>query len=115
MALINEKNIKIVKLLNGDDLLCEAVKIDASQSYNLTNPFKVVVVPAPRGMAVPANAQPSIGLMPWMPFSADNIFNVKDEHILSVATPDKQFIDEYKRMFSAIVPVDKPPLILPGM
>lgn len=104
-------NLKIIKLVTGDDLLAEVVNRSTTQfelpSVTFKNPVRIVVVPTkdPR--------TPSVGFAPWGEFSDDKEFTIDKTNILCIMTPIQEFINQYNTMFGGIVaPSSK--LIIPG-
>ena len=43
----------------------------------------------------------SIGFGPWMPYSEDKSFILKEEHIQIIATPSKVITNEYSKAFGS--------------
>ena len=79
-------NIKIVKIITSEELIGdwnEATKI-------ITNP--VVMVPV---------SKEQIGFTPWVPLTEDEEIQLKESHILTVATPDKKLQNEYNRLYGS--------------
>lgn len=101
-------NIKIIKLLNGQDLIANIVKDDYPINITINNPVAIVVLPTK------TNPQtPTVGFAPWAEFSDDKEIKLSYNHILAMMTPVKEFISQYNSMFGGIVlPSNK--MILPG-
>jgi hypothetical protein len=105
-------NIKIVRLISGEELLTELLTPTDGEGgwFDLRRPVRIVVVPDktdPR--------QPSVGLAPWGEFAAKKDFHIKKEHVLVVYEPVPEFVSQYQQMFGAILTPQKPAggLILP--
>lgn len=79
-------NVKIVKLTNGEELIGEFNE----ETHIITNP--VVMIPVDKE---------KIAFQPWMPYSEDKSFTIKDENIQIAATPSKTIINEYNRAFGS--------------
>jgi hypothetical protein len=91
------KNIKIIRLLNGEEVLAEVVA-DTGLKVTIKNPIRIVVIP---NKADPR--QPNIGLAPWTEFSDDDTFVLDNQHILLIMNPVKEFINQYQATFSKII------------
>ena len=79
-------NIKIVKMITSEELIGdwnEATKI-------ITNP--VVMVPV---------SKDQIGFTPWIPYAKEEDIRLKEEHILSVLTPDAKLANEWNRVYGS--------------
>ena len=99
--------IKIIKLLNGQDLIAELL-FKNEHHIRIKNPVLIMVIPS---RADPKN--PSVGFAPWAEFSEDKEIELATNHILAIMTPIDQFISQYKLMFSGLV-LPKNNLILTG-
>ena len=84
-------NVKIVKLISGEELIGEFDE----KTNTITNP--VVMIPV---------SDKSIGFGPWMPYSEDKSFILKENQIQIVASPSKVIANEYSKAFGSgiIVP-----------
>ena len=91
-------NVKIVKMISGEELIGE---FDEK-----TNVIKNPVV------MIPVNKE-QIGFQPWMPYSEDKEYKLKEEAIHVIANPSTTIINEYSRMFGSgiVVPNDAGGLI----
>ena len=100
-------NLKIIKLVTGDDLLAEVVE-NTIATVSFKNPVRIVVVPTkdPR--------TPSVGFAAWGEFSDDKDFTVDKTNILCIMAPIKEFVNQYNTMFGGIVAASSK-LIIPGM
>lgn len=103
-------NIHIIKLLSGEDLIAEIVSSVTGHEGQIIvkNPVRIVVMPNKMDPKTP-----SIGFAPWMEFSAEKTFTISNSHIVAKAEPIKEFVEQYKSMFSNIV-VPQSKLILPS-
>ena len=79
-------NVKIVKLISGEELIGE---FDEKTNV-ITNPV----------VMIPVNNK-SIGFGPWMAYSEDKSFILKEEHIQIIATPSKVITNEYSKAFGS--------------
>lgn len=101
------QNIKLLKLLNGQDLIAEVFDKNTT-TVKVKNPVAVVVMPSRTDPKTP-----TVGFAPWAEFSEDKEFELASTHILAIMTPVKEFVSQYNSMFGGIVmPTNK--LIVPG-
>ena len=99
-------NIKIIKLITGEELLTEVLDIGATVS--MKNPVRIVVMPNKIDPKTP-----NIGFAPWAEFSDDKTFYIDKAHVLAIINPIKEFTNQYNTMFGGLV-VPSSNLILPG-
>ena len=83
-------NIKVVRLTTTEELIG-----DWDQEKNIiTSP--VVMIPV---------SKDKIGFQPWIPLADEKEISLKEEHIMTVLTPDIKLQNEYNRVFgSGLVP-----------
>ena len=84
-------NIKSVRLVSGEELIGdwnEETKI-------ITNP--VIMLPV---------GKDQLGFSPWIPYVEEEEVPLKEQHIVTVLTPDKKLQNEYNRVYGSglIVP-----------
>lgn len=89
-------NIKILKLLNGEDLIGDVSFTD--DHYNIKNPLRVVVIPSRTDPKTP-----QVGLAPWNEFATDKAFTINQFHVVTIMTPVPEFVNQYKSIFGGIV------------
>jgi len=104
---MNVLNIKILKLLNGEEVIGEVEVI--SDNVTIKNPLRVVVMPSMTEQI------PKIGFSPWAPFSVDTKFVIDKSNVLTIMNPITEFLTQYRNAFSSIVTPNSPQsnLILP--
>lgn len=100
-------NIKIIKLITGEELLTEVLDIGATVS--MKNPVRIVVMPNKIDPKTP-----NIGFAPWAEFSDDKTFYIDKSHVLAIINPIKEFVNQYNSMFGGLVVPTGSNLILPG-
>ena len=86
-------NIKAVRLVSGEELIGDW----NDEKYIITNP--VVMLPV---------GKDQLGFSPWVPYVDEEEIHLKEQHIITVLTPDKKLQNEYNRVFGSglIVPED---------
>jgi len=87
-------NIKVVKLISGEELIGEW---DEEKNI-ITNP--VIMVPI---------AKDKLGFSPWISYVDEEDIQLKEQHIVTVLTPDNKLQNEYNRVYGSgiIVPDDE--------
>ena len=86
-------SIKVVRLVSGEELIGDWNE----EKTIINNP--VIMVPI---------AKDQLGFQPWIPYSDQEDIQLKEQHIMTVLTPDKKLQNEYNRVFGSglIVPED---------
>ena len=84
-------NIKVVRLVSGEELIGKWNE----EKNTITNP--VVMVPV---------AKDQLGFSPWIPYVDEEDVQLKEQHIMTVLTPDNKLQNEYNRVYGSglIVP-----------
>lgn len=106
--MVEKEKVKIVRLITGEDILCVVESESTSDFIKISDPFRIVIIPTRV-----QGETPTVGLNPWSMFSVDKTFNINKDLVLTISTPDKQFVEQYASMLSPII--TKPNLILPGL
>lgn len=92
-------NVKIVRLVNGEELLGEVTfTAPIPSGVIIKNPVRVVVMP---NKVDPKT--PNVGFAPWAEFSEQKTFEIDKSHVLCIIEPIKEFINQYNTMFGGIV------------
>ena len=84
-------NIKVVRLISGEELIG-----DWNEETNIiTNP--VIMVPVSKAQ---------LGFSPWIPYVEEEEVLLKEQHIVTILTPDNKLQNEYNRIYGSglIVP-----------
>jgi hypothetical protein len=101
-------NVKILKLITGEEVLAEVSDSIASDKILIKNAVRVVVMPNKLDPKTP-----NVGFAPWADFSDDKTVTLDKSHIIAIMTPIKEFVNQYNSMFGGLV-VPTSNLILPG-
>lgn len=100
-------NIKILKMISGEELLAEVTK-ETDTHLDVKNVVRVVIMPTANN---PKN--PTVGFAPWADFSDEKEFTIHKAHVIVTMKPITEFANQYNSMFGGIVaPSSK--LIIPG-
>lgn len=101
-------SVKIVRLLNGEELIAKVLPSSADV-VKMENPVRIVVMPNKIDPKTP-----NVGLAPWAEFSEDKTFDIDKSHVLCIMTPIKEFVNQYNSLFGKLVVPTGSNLILPG-
>lgn len=107
---MNTDNVKLIRLITGEDLIAEVLPSDPrsiiNQTLTLKNPIRIVVIPD-------ANKQPKVGFAPWVEFSKSDTIQLDRQHVLFETTPLPQFLEHYKATFSNLILPQSSTIVLP--
>jgi hypothetical protein len=101
-------NIKLLKLITGEEVLAEVSDSIVSDKILIKNAVRVVVMPNKLDPKTP-----NVGFAPWADFSDDKTVTLDKSHIIAIMSPIKEFVNQYNSMFGGLV-VPTSNLILPG-
>lgn len=79
-------SVKIVRLVSGEELIGEFDE----EKHTIKNPV----------VMVPVNNE-KIAFQPWIPYSEDKEFQLKEKQVSVIATPSKTIVNEYNRAFGS--------------
>ena len=95
---------KIVKLTNGDDLICEVDDHDAIE-YKINFPLKMEV----SSMTTKEGVVDSLNLSRWIgPYTEQSFFSIRREHVLVIANASEGLGRYYEHMRRQIIQLDTP-------
>ena len=89
-------NVKVFKMINGEEIIAEVVKETASH-FELENPANIMLQQT-------GNGQMGVGIAPYMPYVSGNVklFYVA---IAASGTPEQSMVNEYNRIFGSGIEV----------
>ena len=88
-------NIKVVKLISGEELIGDWNE----EKYTIINP--VIMVPVSKSQ---------LGFSPWIGYVEEEEVPLKEQHIVTILTPDNKLQNEYNRVYGSgliVPPTDK--------
>jgi hypothetical protein len=95
---------KIVKLTNGDDLICEVDDHDSIE-YKINFPLKMEV----SSMTTKEGQVDSLNLSRWIgPYTEQSFFSIRREHVLVIANASEGLGRYYEHMRRQIIQLDTP-------
>ena len=103
----NVENLKIVRMLTGEELIAEVVT-DSGNQLTVKNALRIVVIPS----KTEPNA-PTVGLAPYLQFSEDKELTLNKNCVITVASPINEFVNQYNAAFGGLV-VPNSKIITPG-
>ena len=98
-----ETAIKIIKLVNGDDIVCTLPKEvlgEKSPLIRLDRPLQIKYVP----QLTPAGFRDYIALIKWTSYSTDRIITIPKDKIMTITNASKNMISSY---FNIVKDYDK--------
>tara|TARA_E500000178_G_scaffold175361_1_gene174341 strand:- start:2816 stop:3259 length:444 start_codon:yes stop_codon:yes gene_type:complete len=92
----NKTNIKLIKLINGDDIVCHLPEKDSQLPDNspllrLEKPLQVKYIP----QFTTSGFRDYIALIRWVNFSPDNIITIPKDKIMTIAGATKEMAGQY--------------------
>ena len=91
--------IKILKLVNGDDVISSVEYDGGEERYDggevkLSNPAKLMMFPSEEGGM-------AMALIPWCPYSDDEEFEIDERNILVSISPSDELRESYNQQFGS--------------
>ena len=96
---------KVLKLLNGEELICELEDGVVDDSYEITNPLKMQV----ESKLTRQGPVDSLSLSRWIgPYTEQSLFSIKTAHVLIVAEASEGLSRYYEHVRKEIIKRDSP-------
>lgn len=89
-------SVKLIKLVTGEEILCNAEKNDTG--YTINECIAVVLQPGPGG---PQGNQMGFAFIPWATMAKDNV-EIYDMHVIYAVDPEDTVLAHYNKMFAKI-------------
>ena len=89
--------IKIIKLINGDDIVCtipERLLDEKSPLVKIDKPLQVKYVPAMEEMGL----KDYVALIKWTSYSDDTIISIPKDKIMTITSAGKAMTNSYKNV-----------------
>ena len=100
-----EATYKVLKLLNGEELICELGEGVVNESYEITHPLKMEV----ESKLTRQGPVDSLNLSRWIgPYTEQSLFNIKTSHVLIVAEASEGLSRYYEHVRREITRLDSP-------
>jgi len=101
-------NIKIVKLVNGDDIVCafpsEQLPED-SKLLRISKPFQVKYIP----QLTPQGFKDYVALVKWTAYTSDQIITIPKEKIMTITNATGEMQSSYVNIIGEYNVIDKVP------
>ena len=96
---------KVLKLLNGEELICEMGDGEIEDSYEITHPLKMQV----ESRLTTQGPVDSLNLSRWIgPYTEQSLFSIKMSHVLTIADASEGLSRYYEHVLREITRVDAP-------
>ena len=96
---------KVLKLLNGEELICELGDSVINDSYEITHPLKMQV----ESRLTKQGPVESLSLSRWIgPYTEQSLFSIKTAHVLIVAEASEGLSRYYEHVQKEIIKRDSP-------
>ena len=96
---------KVLKLLNGEELICELGDSVVDDSYEITHPLKMQV----ESKLTRQGPVDSLSLSRWIgPYTEQSLFSIKTAHVLIIADASEGLSRYYERVRREITRLDSP-------
>lgn len=86
--------IKCLRLIAGEEIIGDVISSEGS--YDVRSPAGIHMVPGGH-----QGQQVSIGLLPWLPYSDDEVFSIAADKVICVHNPSTDLINNYNRLFGS--------------
>ena len=100
-----DTSYKIVKLTNGEELICEINDVVDNGEYKINFPLKMEV----RTTVTKEGVVDSLNLSRWIgPYTEQSFFSIKTAHVLVIANASEGLSRYYEHMMKEIKKLDNP-------
>ena len=100
-----DTSYKIVKLTNGEELICEINDVVNNGEYKINFPLKMEV----RSSMTKEGVVDSLNLSRWIgPYTEQSFFSIKTAHVLVIANASEGLSRYYEHMMKEIKKLDDP-------
>lgn len=89
--------IKIIKLVNGDDIVCtipERLLDEKSPLVKIDKPLQIKYIPAMEDMGL----KDYVALIKWTSYSDDSIISIPKDKIMTITSAGKAMTNSYKNV-----------------
>jgi hypothetical protein len=94
--------VTIFKLLSGEELICNVKKVEGALAV-IEDVAIVQMIPLQSGKM-------TIGLIPFAPYSDDNLFTLNLEHVTIKYKPGVDLLNKYNQIYGSGIVVASSPL-----
>jgi len=90
------ENVKCVKLVSGEDIICQFEENLISSKCVVRDPIQIAPVPS-------RNGEPNFMFIPYPLYTKDKELTIPIEHIIFVCEPAEEFENQYTSLLTGIV------------
>ena len=102
---MNTDTYKVIKLLNGEEIICQLGSGIVNDSYEVTHPLKMQI----QSQITKQGVVESLNLSRWIgPYTAQSFFNIKTSHVLTIADATEGLCRYYDHVLKEISKADSP-------
>lgn len=102
----NVENIKVIRLVTGEEIIGE-VTSDSGTVLTVKNPVRILVIPTAD------QNNPKVGFGPFTQWTEDKDLTFDKSHVMFIATPITEFVNQYTAMFGGLVVPPSSKIITP--
>ena len=96
---MNTDTYKVIKLLNGEEIICQLSDDIVDDSYEVTHPLKMQV----QSQITYNGVVESLNLSRWIgPYTEQSFFNIKTSHVLTIADASEGLCRYYDHVIREI-------------
>ena len=96
---MNTDTYKVIKLLNGEEIICQLSDDIVDDSYEVTHPLKMQV----QSQVTNNGVVESLNLSRWIgPYTEQSFFNIKTSHVLTIADASEGLCRYYDHVIREI-------------
>ena len=102
---MNTDTYKVIKLLNGEEIICQLGAGIVNDSYEVTHPLKMQI----QSQITKQGVVESLNLSRWIgPYTEQSFFNIKTSHVLTIADATEGLCRYYDHVMREIGKADSP-------
>ena len=102
---MNTDTYKVIKLLNGEEIICQLGAGIVNDSYEITHPLKMQI----QSQNTKQGVVESLNLSRWIgPYTEQSFFNIKTSHVLTIADATEGLCRYYDHVMREIGKADHP-------
>jgi hypothetical protein len=95
---MNTENLRVVKLVNGEDIVCELMKTTDGVSVSVSNSVLLHQVKIPIGRTMVE----SYVLSAWLPLSTDDSIEIDVRNIIVMSKPKESLSENYTKFIETL-------------
>ena len=102
---MNTDTYKVLKLLNGEEIICQLSTSVVDDSYEVNHPLKMQV----ESRLTRQGPVDSLNLSRWIgPYTEQSYFSIKTSHVLTIADASEGLCRYYEHVMKSIKKLDHP-------